>query len=162
MDIFVKDTLTGAERSHLMAWRERVFPEEGRGKQWSESQQHVLAFEGEALPLAHVGFGRHSLQVGEHAMTVTGIGGVVVRPEAQGRHIPAQLFQYVHSQLGFRRFALFCPERLITYYQRHGYSPYAGTVSFMQQGVLVESRFALLIRGFELPEPAVAIHSLPW
>ena len=38
MEICITETLEPAERAHLMEWRDRVFPVEGKDYRWSELQ----------------------------------------------------------------------------------------------------------------------------
>ncbi|HEY7885126.1 MAG TPA: hypothetical protein VIC08_09290 [Cellvibrionaceae bacterium] len=153
-------------RQHLTAWRERVFPEEGVGKQWAETAWHILVYDTPALPIAHLGFDRFLLNADGVDQAVIGVGGVVVRPEYQGQGVPDLLFDTLHREApdlcNTHAFALFCPERLVSYYLRHGYTPVAGEVFFQQFGQQVRSRFELMTYGVELGSARVDINSLPW
>lgn len=100
------------------------------------------------------------------AHLVVGVGGVVVRPEYQGQGIPALLFRELHDQgirkTGGESFALFCPDRLVMYYERHGYRLHNGDVQFLQWGEKVVSSFKFMHRGAIEPSGPVELTTAPW
>ena len=166
MKIVTKKEIPDKEWAYLTQWRERVFPEEGIGKEWSSTSWHTLAYVDENHPVGHIGFDGFTVRVDAKEHLIIGIGGVVVRPEYQGQGIPALLFDEVHDQgtetFKSEIFALFCPDRLVPYYQRHGYQLQTGTVHFRQYGIKVASAFALMLRGDVAPDSAIELECAPW
>ncbi len=137
IDITIVDSLPEGTWEILTGWREQVFPEEGIGIDWIDSQQHVLAM-AEGQPVAHIGFGIYPLVIEEQPGACVGVGGVVVLPEFQGQHLPDRMFKAMrewrdrhHRELPL---TLFCPERLTGYYQRHGFQVVRVPVYFDQSG----------------------------
>ncbi len=160
------DSLDDDRKQHLFHWRDRVFPEEGIDKQWSDVAWHLLAFDRGKLPIGHIGFDGFDLQLRSEPQRVIGVGGVVVRPECQGQGVPAVMFAALHEQapqlIGVAHFTLFCPPRLVTYYQRHGYTLHRGEVRFMQGAEEVVSTFCFMHRGNLDADAPVRIPSHPW
>ena len=165
MELEITEFLDEADRVRLFEWREQVFPVEGRAYRWSETSHHVVArSSGEAV--AHLGFGRFELLDGGRTLAVIGVGGVVVRPEYQGRRIPSLLFDVLHSTpvLGARETTctLFCPERLVPYYSGHGYKVYGGEVNIpWGDGTkVIDLRF--MYRGQAEFSPSITLTTDPW
>ena len=91
IQLTITDQLSGEDRDRLMGWRERVFPEEGIGMDWSTCDHHVLASSnGEAI--GHIGFDLFDLRIDDVPNRCIGVGGVVVVPEFQGQHVPNLMF----------------------------------------------------------------------
>lgn len=166
MHIQIEETFPDDYRQHLTGWRERVFPEEGIGKQWREVRWHLYVWDKDRLPIAHLGFEGIDIQADGEPLRVAGIGGVVVRPDYQGQGIPATMFEHLHREAPALAqtevFALFCPERLTDYYARHGYRRFTGKLTFMQFGEAVESRFVFMTRGDHKPAAHIRIDGPPW
>lgn len=166
MKIVTKKEVSDEHWAHLTQWRERVFPEEGIGKEWTSTSWHALAYADDNHPAGHIGFDGFTVRVDSAKHLMIGIGGVVVRPEYQGRGIPALLFDEVHHQgkkeFNSEVFALFCPSRLVSYYQRHGYRAHTGSVHILQRGIKTPSSFAFMVRGNIAPDSAIELESAPW
>ena len=101
--------------------------------------------------MAHLGFDRFIVNDSGANVSVVGIGGVVVRPEFQRKGIPALLFRKLHEDcpenVRSETFTLFCPERLVAYYRRHGYEKVERSVEIVQFGKPVTTTFTLMTRG---------------
>lgn len=168
MEIKLVDELSDSENRHLFHWRERVFPIEGKELTWAQSAWHLLAFDGGEMPIAHLGYGNFSIFIdGLYREQVVGVGGVVARPEVQGKNIPSNLFNHLHESahaLALSKvFTLFCPERLIGYYQKHGYIAFGGELSFLQGGSQTTSEnFMFMSYGRPLSAHTIKIESEPW
>lgn len=166
MRIETKKEVSADEWRHLTQWREQVFPIEGRDKEWSPISWHVIAYAGDGHPVGHIGFDSFMILVDSVEHRIIGVGGVVVRPEYQGQRIPTRLFRELHDQgvrhLGTEAFALFCPDRLVSYYERHGYRLHHGEVRFLQWGEKVTSPFRFMHRGSVTPEGLVELMTAPW
>lgn len=155
------ETLSDAQQQSLFHWRERVFPEEGRGKEWAQSRWHLVASDGDKA-VGHIGFNRFEILVDGSPLSTVGVGGVVARPEYQGQGIVAGLFERLHREYQGELFSLFCPLYLVAYYRRYGYRQQTGQVWMLQQGEPVRSRFAFMSRG-ELDAGAeVRLATAPW
>lgn len=159
--------LTQADWDFMTNNNPHAFPEEGHHMQWQKSQWHMVALNEQQMPIANIGFVGVNLQIDGQEFHVNGIGGVVVKPEYRGQHLPMKLFEHLHrSELALsisRTFALFCPFRLESYYQKAGYRRIEAPVSFMQDDGMTESDdFAFMQFGDALPEKPITIFTLPW
>lgn len=166
MRIETKKGISKEEWAYLTQWKERVFPEEGRGKEWSQVSFHTIAYAADGSPIGHIGFDGFNIRVNSDNLLVVGVGGVVVRPEYQGRGIPSLLFREVHEQgekiIGSNVFNLFCPDRLVHYYKKHGYRLYSGGVQFFQRGRQVASNFNFMFRGGTIERGVIELQTAPW
>jgi GNAT superfamily N-acetyltransferase len=165
MEIEIEVDLNKKDEIHLMGWSEQVFPIEGKGLCWCATPMHVVARKN-GEPVSHLGFGEFLIHSESESFRVVGVGGVVVLPEHQGQHIPAALFSRLHSSDFALKishiFTLFCPRRLVAYYERLGYTLYEGTLSFLQSGRQVESSFCFMYRGKCNLGSKVIVPSNPW
>lgn len=168
MEIYLVNELTKTQVDHLFHWRDRVFPVEGKDIQWAKSKWHLLAFDGSNEPSAHLGYADFMISFDDHSQEkIVGVGGVVVRPEFQGQNIPEKLFSYLHNSNHARSlssiFTLFCPKRLESYYQKHGYRTFQGQFTFLQNGLSVSTdKFILMRYGSHLSSKNIHINSEPW
>ena len=168
IEIRLAEKLTQKEIEHLFHWRERVFPVEGKDFSWAKPKWHLLGFSDGNLPVAHLGYADFDISCEDGSVKkVIGVGGVVVRPEAQGQHIPAQLFNYLHQSSHAKglsnTFTLFCPSRLEGYYQKQGYVKYEGAFTFLQnQKLTATSKLMLMQQGSLISTNKINIDSEPW
>ena len=114
MKIKLVKELSQRDSDLLFHWRERVFPHEGAKYDWSQPDWRLVACDAESVPVAHIGYAGYRIELdGEKEQTVVGVGGVVVRPEYQGQHIPGLLFECLHGSRHAQDissiFTLFCP-----------------------------------------------------
>ena len=165
IDIEIQTTLTPEDDKHLMGWSEQVFPIEGKPISWAPLAYHIVARDGDEA-VGHIGFGEFTLEFGDERLSVIGVGCVVVRPEYQGQGLPSAMFAKLHaSQLALNlspEFTLFCPQRLVSYYERHGYVLYQGDYTFMQSEKQVGSTFCFMHRGPSTLGDKITIPSNPW
>ena len=167
MKIVITESLNSFENDYLMRWKKNVFPVEGQSICWSSLSHHILARENNKA-IAHIGFAEFTVQIHSESYKVIGVGGVVVRPEFQGKNIPGLLFKKLHeSQIALsysNLFTLFCPARLVPYYTRHGYVQSRGSVSFMQDDGLRESSFDFMVRGLKIENKDlnITVPTKPW
>jgi GNAT superfamily N-acetyltransferase len=118
------------------------------------------------VAIAHIGLGKYVVS-GEAETAVIGAGGVVVRRECQGQGIPSLLFDVLHTTttLNARNSAtaLFCPRRLVSYYERFGYREYKAGVRFLQNSRYIETPlFCFMVRGLSGLRGQLEIPSGPW
>ena len=157
----ISQELADTDWDRLTGWREHVFPEEGIGTEWIGSQQHVVGGVDGSI-VAHLGFGVYPLILDSRQSSCIGVGGVVVLPEFQGQHLPNRLFAELRAWRE-REFAelpltLFCPARLVNYYNRHGFREVTLPVSYDQSGRSVPSALPFMS---DRPLGAVARIELP-
>ena len=165
MEFGIQTEIEENDFKYLFKWDEQVFPIEGRDFLWSESTHHIIARD-HGKPVGHIGFGKY-LVVGEAEKNVIGVGGVVVRPEYQGQRLPWKMFEVLNSTdtLGARESvkALFCPGRLVSYYESHGYELYVQGFRFMQkEGYTETDKIRFMVRGGLGMSCALSIPSYPW
>lgn len=166
MEIQIEDTLSAGDLVSLFEWRDRVFPAEGRGFSWEKPSHHVVARD-QGVAIAHIGFGAFRI-IYEKEIPVIGVGGVVVRPEHQGKNIPGMLFETLNAStvLDVRRsiVTLFCPVGLSSYYTKHGFETHRHGFEFLQEGNYVETGlFHFMVRGHPGDwEGKISIPSNPW
>lgn len=89
MRIETQSGIAEQDWAYLTQWKERVFPEEGRGKEWSRVAWHTVAYSQSNDAIGHIGFDGFRVTFNETECLVVGIGGVVVRPEYQGQGMSA-------------------------------------------------------------------------
>jgi len=166
MKFLIQSDLSKNDVESLFEWSDKVFPVEGKAFKWAESTHHIVA-RNEDRAIGHIGFGRFKVKGGLLEREVIGVGGVVVRPEFQGQGIPEYMFDILDSTETLSSSstvkALFCPRRLLTYYQRHGYVLYRQGVSFLQgAGYIKTDAFCFMVKGeFDL-SCKLQIPSYPW
>jgi predicted N-acetyltransferase YhbS len=167
MEIALKDKLDDDSWTYLTNWSDSVFPKEGKGMQWAPLGWHILGLEC-GKPVAHLGFDRFIVNDSGANVSVVGIGGVVVRPEFQGKGIPFLLFRKLHEDcpenVRSETFTLFCPERLVAYYRKHGYEKVERSVEIIQFGKPVTTTFTLMTRGSGIQRKGekIALSGPPW
>ena len=158
--------LTDADHKSLFGWSERVFPAEGAKYSWVEPTNRIVTRDS-GIAIAHLGFSRFNLEINSKSVSTIGVGGVVVRPEYQGKKIPYTMFSKLHSSDFLspqsRFSSLFCPLRLAPYYAKHGYDIFNGRVRFLQNNGHVEAKeFVFMLRGIRELSGDIIIHSKPW
>jgi predicted N-acetyltransferase YhbS len=167
MEIALQKGMDPGVWAHLTDWDEFVFPKEGKGMEWASLRWHVIASD-QGQPAAHVGFDRFSVGAGGNTVSVVGVGGIVVRPEYQKKGIPARLFEKLHAECPLdvvaETFSLFCPDRLVPYYQKHGYRKIERDVCIRQFGRLTKTSFSFMARGksLSITGKEITVSGPPW
>ena len=161
--------LSEVDANHLFQWRKQVFPIEGEALVRSGIKWHLTAFIGGGRPITHIGYADFEVCFNRNdRQPVVGVADVVVRPEHQGKHLPAKLFDYLHdsdhANSQSELFVLFCPLRLESYYEKHGYRKFVGGYTFMQGDENSHSdNFILMYRGRDLSAvKTIQIQCEPW
>ena len=96
MKITIEQELNSIDETLLFRWADVVFPIEGRGLEWEKPEFHIVAWENER-PIGHIGFGKYVIEA-DMQISVIGVGGVVVRPEWQGKGVPLEMFTVLHNK----------------------------------------------------------------
>ena len=168
MEITLVEEINQENSDYLFHWKDRVFPVEGKSIEWAKSDWHLLAFNDDRKPSAHLGYGIFEVEIDEKTViNVVGVGGVVVRPECQGKGIPAKIFDFLHHSNHANSladtFTLFCPKRLESYYKKHGYTKFKGTYTFTQNGNVSSSDdFIFMYHGRSINSDNIHINNEPW
>lgn len=162
------DTITDEERERLFNWGENIFGIEAHALSWRGKDLHFfMDVDGE--PLSHASLLKHEIQVGGRAVMVAGLGGVVTRPEAQGRGYARRLVE--HAAEFFAREwkveagLLFCLPRMVSYYAALGWQSIKEPVLIEQPSGQIEAPLPAMVlpcEGHEWPAGRVELRSLPW
>ncbi len=168
MKLSIVERLSEEDFDYLFKWDDFVFPIEGKGMDWSKTKYRIVAIGDSGLPIAHIGFAPFELELDNSKnIPVVGVGCVLVRPEHQGKHILNKLFKVLftcqEASSISSLFALFCPERLESYYQRHGFKKFLGSYTFTQKGKTTSSdKFIFMYKGGDISANAIHIDCNPW
>jgi GNAT superfamily N-acetyltransferase len=127
IDIKISETLSEPVRQSLFGWSDDIFGLAGTeladlpGK--SAELRFALYLDGQAM--GHVGILRHTVAVAGQPIHIGGIGGVLTRPEAQGKGYAHQLLNeataFLKNEWRVQFGMLFCFERLMSFYQSMGW-----------------------------------------
>ena len=166
--ILETDTLTPERRQRLFHFEPDVFSLDSFALEWEPKVRffHVVDA-GEVV--ANAGVVGRTVDVAGNQVLVTGIGGVVCRPEARGRGHPtaavAAALAYGNSVIGADFGMLFCLPRLVPFYARTGWARLDGPVLIEQRGEVVASPLEVMVKplaGRPWPGGRVRVNGRPW
>ena len=167
-EIRFAETLTDEERQSLFGWGEMIFGIEDAAFRWRPKELHFITEE-EWRALSHVGLVRAKVRAGGREVTVGGVGGVVTRPEAQGRHLVHAAMQeaarYMCADMGVEFGMLFCLPRLAPFYERQGWRLVEEEVEIEQPDGNVVWPYHVMVLpcgAREWPAGRVEVGGLPW
>ena len=120
----VHRTVPDSERKILFEWGPDIFEGSLYNLQWRPTDYHVIGYL-EGQPVTHVGIVAHRVKVGSTKKLVGGIGAVVTVPKHQKRGLAKECLKWAHgymkSNLRVEFGFLFCPERLLDFYESVGW-----------------------------------------
>ena len=167
-EIRFAETLTDEERQSLFFWGKDIFGLEDAAYRWRPKELHFITEE-DGRVLSHVGLVRTRVKAGGQEVTVCGVGGVVTRPEAQGRRLVHAAMQeaarYMCGEMGVEFGMLFCLPRLAPFYERQGWQFVEDEVEIDQpDGPVVWPYRVMVLPCGERVWPAgrVEVGGLPW
>ena len=167
-EIRFAETLTEAERESLFKWGEMIFGIEDAAYRWRPKELHFIT-EDDGRAVSHVGLVRTQVSVGGRELTVAGVGGVVTRPEAQGRRLVhaamSEAARYMCADMGVEFGMLFCLPRLTPFYERQGWQLVPDEVEIEQpDGPIVWPYHTMILPcgGRQWPAGRVEVGGLPW
>jgi len=167
-DIRFSETLTEDERQALFGWGENIFGIEDAGYRWRPKAFHFITEE-DGRALSHVGVIKTAVTVGGREVTVGGVGGVVTRPEAQGRSLVhaamRRASEFICHELGAEFGLLFCLPRLVPFYELQGWRLVEDEVEIAQpEGQLVWPYHVMVQPCGDRAWPAgrIEVGDLPW
>jgi predicted GNAT family N-acyltransferase len=119
--------------------------------------------------LSHVGVLKTTVKAGGTDVTVGGVGGVVTRPEAQGRRLVHAAMRraaaFICEELKADSGMLFCLQSLSPFYARQGWRLLEEETEFGQPSGRVVSPFRVMVLpcgGYEWPAGRVEVAGFPW
>jgi ribosomal protein S18 acetylase RimI-like enzyme len=120
----IQELLIAAYPQYAELWSRQSF--------WGGPAEYRVWLEHEDKPIAHLGFARRTISVGNQEVLIAGIGAVCTHPEFQGRGVGKQLFTGLKRILLVRlpvEFAyLECREAVIGFYEKVGFTYMRQTV----------------------------------
>lgn len=168
VEIRYAEALTEEERQALFFWGQDIFGIEDRDYRWRPKDYHFITEE-DGRPLSHVGVVQAWVDVNGRRLRVGGIGGVVTRPEAQGRHLVHAAMQqasaFICHELGAEFGMLFCLPRLEPFYARQGWQALEDEIEIEQPAGRVVWPFRVMVKpcGERVwPSGRVEVEGLPW
>jgi predicted N-acetyltransferase YhbS len=167
-EIRFAEALTDQERESLFGWGETIFGIEDSAYRWRPKDLHFITEEG-GRAVSHVGLIRTKVRAGGREVTVGGVGGVVTRPEAQGRRLVHAAMReaaaYMCADMGVEFGMLFCLPRLAAFYERQGWQLVEDEVEIEQPSGPVVWPYRVMVRpcgGRRWPPGRVEVAGLPW
>jgi predicted N-acetyltransferase YhbS len=168
VEIRFAEALTAEEREALFGWGENIFGVEDANYRWRPKDYHFITEE-DGRPLSHVGVVKTNVRAGGREVTVGGVGGVVTRPEAQGRRLVhaamREAARYMCAEMGVEFGMLFCLPRLAPFYERQGWRLVEEEVEIDQPDGPVVWPFRVMILPCgerEWPAGRIEVGGLPW
>jgi aminoglycoside 2'-N-acetyltransferase I len=168
VEIRLKDNMSDEERRVLFEWGENIFGVEDTLLRWRPKDWHFF-LDVDGRTVNHVGILKHTIRVGERAVVVGGVGGVVTVPEAQGRGYAQKTLQraveFMRDELGVEFGFLFCRDQLVPFYARQGWQLVNEPVEIEQDTGNIVSPFNVMVLGCRSdawPPGAVSLDSRPW
>jgi nodulation protein A len=100
--------------------------------------EYRLWLEQDQKMIAHLGFAKRTIRVGEHEVLIAGVGAVATHPEFQGQGVGRQLFaklkKILLTQLPVDFAFLECREAVIGFYEKAGFTLHRQTVHCFHPG----------------------------
>ena len=160
-------SLDARERRELVGWGSDIFDSEQLGLIWRPKQRQLLLYDG-GRPVSKCGLLRQRVLVGEQALEMGGIGGVVTPPRLRGRgyarQVLAEALRIFAEEWRLHAAMLFCRPALVPFYRAQGWQQLTGEVQILQPEGMRASPVPVMVYPLGSPWPAgpVSIDSLPW
>lgn len=168
IEVVAERELDTKDRELLGEWSRALFGSAEDMYDWATPDWRILVRVGGQLA-AHAAISQRTVSANEEPARVGGIGGVMVSHEFQGKgHAKAAMLraqEFIRDTLQLEFGFLFCSPRLVPYYQRLGWMPIEGPVSFAQGGSDVtwhEETMVLPLTNRHWPGPPVDLNGPPW
>jgi nodulation protein A len=124
--------LTRDQEQRIQALLLAAFPQYkeiwSRHSFWGGPAEYRLWLEQDQKMIAHLGFAKRNIRVGEQEVFIAGIGAVATHPEFQGKGVGKQLFAELRkillTQLSVDFGYLGCREAVIGFYEKAGFTLY--------------------------------------
>lgn len=143
--------LTVTELEEITTLSRAVYPPDGprdgaEHKEWSRSMWCVLIRDGDDKLVSYIGLVTRDVTCDHTDMFIGGVGGVKTHPDARGRGYAGyglqQVGAYLKDVLKVDFSLLVCSDRLVSYYGKFGWQPFAGDMLVEQFSEKVKFTFA--------------------
>jgi aminoglycoside 2'-N-acetyltransferase I len=168
VEIRVSEWMTEDEYRTLFEWGERIFGPLDGLYEWRPKQRHLYVEEDGRL-VGHVGLLADVVRVGDETVAVQGVGGVVTRPEAQGRGYARlalrRAVELMRAEPGAEFGMLYCRDELVPFYASLGWQLVEDESEFWQPAGRVVSPFRVMVLQLGTrawPKGRVIVEGLPW
>jgi len=138
------------------------------GLEWLPKTHHVLVCK-DGMTVAHIGFVLQTVTVEGRSIRVSGIGGLLTRPDCRGQGFGRIGMEAVERLIRRQRMArfgmLFCRVQLQPWYERLKWEPVAAPVWIDQPQGVRQSPLPVMVKCFgpeSWPPGAVWLESFPW
>ncbi len=105
---------------------------------WGGPAEYRLWLEQDKRIIAHLGFAKRDIKVGNDEVVITGIGAVATHPDLQergvGKHLFAELRKTLLEQFPVDFAFLECREAVISFYEKAGFTLYRQTTYCFHPG----------------------------
>ena len=167
-EIRLANAITDEEKERLFNWGENIFGVTEYTLSWRAKDVHFfLDVDGE--PVSHASLLKHEVSVGGRPVLVAGLGGVVTRPEAQGRGYARRLVrhaaEFFAEEWNVEAGLLFCLPRMVSYYEALVWQTIDAPVLIEQPSGQIAAPLPVMVLpcdGHEWPAGEVELRSLPW
>lgn len=161
--------LTPEESHALFNWSDDVFNAAGCTLSWGGGSNTHFVLETEGQPMCQLGALRHEVDVDGVTVKIAGLGGVITRPEAQGRGYARRLIQHALSvcaeEWSIEAGMLFCLDHMIPYYNSIGWQQLLVPVMIDQPQGPVPAPGGVFVRPLgdrKWPAGPVFVNRMPW
>ena len=176
VDIVAATQLSDADSQALDDLDAAVYPnrtpeQEARDRQnWAVPQWHILISDGQGQLVSHVGLVTRLCGCDGAEILIGGIGGVMTHPAQRRKGYAGaglrQAIQVLEDDMRVDLSLLFCGPQMVRYYERFGFSNYAGD-TFVRRGgkSVLFPRNEVMVRPALKPLPpgaALDLRGLPW
>jgi GNAT superfamily N-acetyltransferase len=138
------------------------------GLDWQPKTHHVLVCK-DGMTVAHIGFVLQAVTVEGRSIRVSGIGGLLTRPDCRGQGFGRIGMEAVERLIRRQRMArfgmLFCRVQLQPWYERLKWVPVTAPVWIDQPQGVKQSPLPVMVKCFgpeSWPPGAVWLESFPW
>jgi GNAT superfamily N-acetyltransferase len=170
--------LTRAREERIQALLLAAFPQHkeiwSRHTFWGGPAEYRLWLEREDKIIAHLGFAKRDIRVGEQEVLIAGVGAVATYPNFQGKGVGKKLFAELRkillTQLPVDFAFLECREAVIGFYEKAGFTLHRQTVYCFHPGKQewIYDEGAKMIMPVRKPleewnaNGLIDLHGMPW
>ncbi|MCY4536979.1 MAG: GNAT family N-acetyltransferase [Chloroflexi bacterium] len=174
LDIKTAAQLSDDETEALRALNAAVYPPAPRAekstRKWAHPQWSVMIRDADQQLVSHVGVLTRLCLCDDREILIGGIGGVMTEPSQRGKGYAGagmgRATDFLRGEKAVDISLLFCAPRMRSYYQRFGFSSFAGDTLVRQDGakILVPRDEVMVMPAVKaLPQcAALDLCGLPW
>jgi predicted GNAT family N-acyltransferase len=154
--------------NHIHTLLRETFIEEGDDTCWSDVDWHILITVDEKL-VSHVEIVEREAFVGQEAVRLGGIGGVLTLPEWRGRGLAQagmrKAQEFMCEELGVEFGLLMCDQEMVPFYSKFGWVEVAGPLVYDQpEGKVIFDDKVMIFNCSDMdwPQGMIDIRGYPW